>query len=412
MKIITFPLKFTTMINKRRFSMSKSRTVNRMSFWFVAYALLIIMMGTNIPAPLYSLYGQLWHFSTGVTSFLFIMYVLFLIPASFVFGQLSDRIGRKKVLLAGVIAAGAGSLMFSVSHNLAMLLASRAIQGVGVGIINGTAVATLSELRPANSKTASLVASVSIAIGTAIGPLYSGLLGEYSSSPIRLPYYLHLVLLGIAFLGLLAVPETHKIADAPQSLKLPSVPAVIRKPFTISVLASIIAWAVAVFFMTLVPTVIATQMNLHNLALSGAVVCLMLGFSTLSQILFKSLSASSAIYTGFALLTLGIVGVVIAIPTHSVFLLLLSTVLAGSGHGPAASGSMSWINEMSPSGSRADMMSIFYAVTYLGAGIPVLALGIGAEWIGFYQAISIYSGLIVVFAAVVALIVRGYHARA
>jgi len=391
--------------------MSKSRSVNRMSFWFVAYSLLIIMMGTNIPAPLYSLYGQLWGFSTGMTSFLFIIYVLFLIPASFVFGQLSDRIGRKKVLLAGIIAAGAGSLMFAVSQNLGMLLASRAIQGIGVGTINGTAVATLSELRPESRRTASLAASVSIAIGTAIGPLYSGLLGEYSSSPIRLPYYLHLLLLLFAFLGVLTVPETVKIADAPKRLRLPAVPAVIRKPFFISVFASIIAWAVAVFFMTLVPTIIATQMDLHNLALTGAVVCLMLGFSTLSQILFKSLSARSAIYTGFALLVLGIVGIVIAVPTQSIFLLLVSTVLAGSGHGPAASGSMSWINEMSPSGSRADVMSIFYAITYLGAGLPVLALGIGVEQIGFYQAIFIYSGLIIASTVAVASIVRAHHAK-
>lgn len=73
---------------------------------------------------------------------------------------------------------------------------------------------------------------------------------------------------------------------------------------------------------------------------------------------------------------------------------------------------ISWVNEISPSENRADVMSIFYAISYLGAGIPVLALGIGTERIGFHWSISFYSALIIALSALVAFIIRTYHAKA
>ncbi|MED4955577.1 MFS transporter [Paenibacillus macerans] len=388
------------------------RSTKALSFWFVAYALLMIMMGANIPAPLYSLYGEMWGFSSGVTSLLFMIYVVFLVPASLIFGQLSDRIGRKKILLIGVIVAAAGSLLFALSQNVGMLMASRAVQGIGVGAVNGTAIAALSELRPDKRKLAALAASVSIAIGTASGPLYSGLLAEYSASPVRLPYYLHLLLILPALLGVLTMPET-ALAAAKTAVRLrrPGVPAVIRKPFFIAACSSIIAWTVAVFFMSLAPSTIAAQLHIHNFALSGAVVCLMLGSSTISQISLKSRSIRSAKLLGFMLLITGIAGFVSALHSHSLALLLLSTVLAGAGHGPVSAGSMQMINEISPPETRADVMSSFYAVTYLGAGLPVLILGFGAERIGFLPAILIYSGLVVIAAIALAGIVHRYFRR-
>jgi DHA1 family bicyclomycin/chloramphenicol resistance-like MFS transporter len=48
-----------------------------------------------------------------------------------VYGALSDRIGRKPVLLAGLLLAFAGSVAAALSRDLAMLVLSRALQGAG-----------------------------------------------------------------------------------------------------------------------------------------------------------------------------------------------------------------------------------------------------------------------------------------
>ena len=58
-----------------------------------------------------------------------------------------------------------------------------------------------------------------------------------------------------------------------------------------------------------------------------------------------------------------------------------------------------------------EMRGSFYAVTYLGAGLPVLILGFGAERIGFLPAILIYSGLVVIAAIALAGIVHRYCTR-
>jgi DHA1 family bicyclomycin/chloramphenicol resistance-like MFS transporter len=48
-----------------------------------------------------------------------------------VYGSLSDRIGRKPVLMAGLLLATAGSVAGALSQDLAMLTAARALQGAG-----------------------------------------------------------------------------------------------------------------------------------------------------------------------------------------------------------------------------------------------------------------------------------------
>ncbi|GMA36311.1 MFS transporter [Demequina litorisediminis] len=63
------------------------------------------------------------------------LYVIGLVPGLLVAAALSDRLGRKPLMLAGLAAGTIGSLILAAGlHHLALLALGRAFAGIGVGI--------------------------------------------------------------------------------------------------------------------------------------------------------------------------------------------------------------------------------------------------------------------------------------
>ncbi|PZR99905.1 MAG: hypothetical protein DLM70_14500 [Chloroflexi bacterium] len=69
---------------------------------------------------------------------IFTTYVLGLIPSLLFFGRLSDHVGRRPLLVAGMMLASAGSLLFAFAEGTVWLFVARAVQGVAVGMASGT----------------------------------------------------------------------------------------------------------------------------------------------------------------------------------------------------------------------------------------------------------------------------------
>src|ERR671923_1439469 len=91
-------------------------------FAATALALAVGMMGTTLPTPLYELYRQRFGFSELMVTVIFAVYAAGVIAALLLFGRLSDQIGRRRVLLAGLVLSAAGMTAFLLAHDLAMLL--------------------------------------------------------------------------------------------------------------------------------------------------------------------------------------------------------------------------------------------------------------------------------------------------
>src|SRR5689334_1625564 len=72
-------------------------------------AWLLLMAGANLATPLYAVYAQRFHFSSLVLTAVFATYAVVLVPSLILFGRLSDRIGRRLVILLGLAAAICGS---------------------------------------------------------------------------------------------------------------------------------------------------------------------------------------------------------------------------------------------------------------------------------------------------------------
>jgi MFS family permease len=67
-------------------------------------AWLALMTGANLAAPLYAVYAVRFGFSSLVLTLIFATYAFVLVPSLLLFGRLSDRFGRRPVLLAGLAA--------------------------------------------------------------------------------------------------------------------------------------------------------------------------------------------------------------------------------------------------------------------------------------------------------------------
>src|SRR5690349_12505768 len=97
--------------------------------WFV------LMTGVNLATPLYAVYAEKFGFSSLVLTAVFTVYAVVLVPSLLVFGRLSDRLGRRPVVLAGLVMAAAGLLVLAAARGTAWLVAGRVLQGLAVGLI-------------------------------------------------------------------------------------------------------------------------------------------------------------------------------------------------------------------------------------------------------------------------------------
>lgn len=171
------------------------------------------MFGLFLILPVFTLYAETLADATplliGIALGIYgLTQALFQIP----FGMLSDRIGRKKVIVAGLLIFGLGSIMAGASDSIRMIIAGRALQGAGAiaaAIMALAADLTRSEQRSKSMALIGISVGVAFALAFIAGPMLNPVIGVPGM------FYLGAVLaiFAIAVL-LLLIPNTepaHKI---------------------------------------------------------------------------------------------------------------------------------------------------------------------------------------------------------
>lgn len=184
-------------------------------FWIVAVAFTVGMAFSTVPTPLYALYQQQDGFSTTVITVIFACYAIGVLISLFLAGHVSDWLGRRPLLISGLLVEIVSAVVFLVWTSLPGLLVARVICGVGVGLITATATAQLGELhataRPAAGRSrADLVATAANLGGLSLGPLIAGALAQYVRYPLQVPYWVFLVAMVLAAGAIGLVPEDRK----------------------------------------------------------------------------------------------------------------------------------------------------------------------------------------------------------
>ena len=98
-----------------------------------------------------------------------------------IMGRLGDLFGRKPFVLTSIIVFTAASALCSLSQSMLQLVLSRALQGIGGGMLVGSAFAATADIFPDQMRRIRWQAMLSSAFGisTAIGPSLGGWLTEH-----------------------------------------------------------------------------------------------------------------------------------------------------------------------------------------------------------------------------------------
>ena len=114
---------------------------------------------------------------TGTVEWIVIGYLVVIGALLLTFGRLSDMIGRSPIWISGLVVFTAGSAVCGAAPSLGLLIAARALQGVGSALILSTSTAILSNAVPPTQRGHALGwGATSVALGASAGPTIGGIL--------------------------------------------------------------------------------------------------------------------------------------------------------------------------------------------------------------------------------------------
>jgi MFS family permease len=367
----------------------------------VAAAIAFLAFAANTAAsPLYRVYQAQFGFSATTLTLLFAVYIVVLLVTLLFLGSVSDYVGRRPVMLSGLAVGAVASALFLIAHGLALLFAARALQGVAVGLISGTASAALLDLQP-DSRITPIVSSGAPTGGQALGAVGASALAQYAPAPTHLVWWLSLGAFIIGIVAVLAMREPGAVRPGVVSSLRPrvGVPHEARGAFAAAIPALVGVWALGGFYLSLGPSLAAQLLHSKNLLWAGILIFLLTGLgAAASAVLVKKNPAG--VMLGGCLALIGGAGVTFAsIETGTSAVLFVGTAIAGVGFGSAFMGAYRATIALAPSDDRAGVITAIYIVSYLATGGPAVIGGIATSHFGLHGTALVYSVAVAALAA-------------
>ncbi|TFC07049.1 MFS transporter [Cryobacterium adonitolivorans] len=364
--------------------MTNRHTARATPPWHLAApALFVMAWGGNHFTPLLHMYETLGHYST-VTADLFLgFYVVGLVPGLLLAGALSDRHGRKPLVIAGVIAGIVASILLGLGFSSEVVIClGRFLAGLSVGVAMSVGTAWIKEL---SSAPFDLVArptagarrpALTLTVGFGLGAGVSGVLAQWGPMPTLLPYAVHIVLSLLILPRLLRTPETVPRSRMHGSLWLDlQVPLAGHRRFLRVVLptAPWVFGAAGIAY-AMMPKLVESQLGELNLAFATLLTVLTLGTGALVQpqvSRLNSITHGRAILVGMGLMLTGILSAVGTAVTLSPVLALITAILLGAAYGITVVAGLVEIQRISTPSDLAGITGVYYSLTYVGFLLPV-----------------------------------------
>jgi predicted MFS family arabinose efflux permease len=313
-------------------------------------------------------------------------------------GRLSDHLGRRPILAAGLGLQLVATAAFIVAEGVAMLYVARALQGLATGLATGAISAWLLDLQPPERPwLGSVVAGIAPMVGLAAGALVSGVLVEYAPDPLRLVYWVLLVAYALALAVLPPAPDVARRRPGWLASMAPEIgiPPAARRLFAASAPALVATWALGGLYLSLGPSLAIYLLGTDSHLAGGLVIVALAGAGAVVSALAHAVDPRVLVARGSLALLVGVAITLVAVATGSTFLLYVGSVVAGAGFGPAFSGIFRGLAPLAPPQSRSALVASIYVVSYLAFSVPAVIAGVAVTHYGLADTTYGYGAVVI-----------------
>ena len=155
----------------------------------LAFSTFIVNMGASMMTPFLPVYAKSFGATLGIEIGLFTsMFLLTRIFMNYYSGRKSDRLGRKRLIVLGIVICAFSSFLFAIPVGWYAILGARALQGLGSAMVWVPSTALLGDLMPRGRRGFAMGVYNSLSMaGWVLGPGLGGLVQGYFRTACLMP---------------------------------------------------------------------------------------------------------------------------------------------------------------------------------------------------------------------------------
>jgi MFS family permease len=363
------------------------------------------------------LYGARWHLPTVVTTAIFSVYPLVLVVMLIIFGNVSDVIGRRRAILLGLGFLFAGTVAFAVAPSVALVFGGRVLQGIGVGLVIGSAGAALVDYNPYGDRVPGPLNSATQSAGMTFALLIGSLLVQFAPDPLHLSYWVLAAALLAGWVLASFLPRHNSDAVEvhgrwrPQGLRVPHG---LGRVYAVASVSVCTGFGVGAVFLSMGADVAQGVLHSDNVVVNGMTLCFSTALVTLGAWIASRVGTRRSIAAGAVLAILALTALVGAALSHALPLFVVACACTGPGVGLVMAGGVGLASTSAQPRHRAQLISAVFLVGYTVQGGVGLAGGAIASTGGLTTAIiwvAIIMSVFSVTAMILALTTRSTTPR-
>src|SRR4051812_18809691 len=320
-------------------------------------ALFGVGWGANQFAPLLLVYHSDLGVGEATIEAMFGVYAIGLIPGLLIGGPLSDRIGRRAVVLpAAALSVLATVLLMFGGQTIVALFAGRLLAGIVSGAVFSAATTWLRETSLAAGVGASAASRTAAAMsaGFGLGPLVAGMIAQWAPAPTVLPYVPHLLLM-VVVLELLRRAPADEIRPPAASPGRRARLAIRSHPRFRWIVVPLAPWAFAapVIAFALLPTITGVGDRAHGIVLAASLAAITALTGAVVQPVARRLRLSPIVLGCAGLVTLAAgLGLGVVTVEGQDWVLVPTSLVLGCAYGLCLVAGLIEVQRLAPPGGR------------------------------------------------------------